>query len=886
MDEDNPFAQFRRFSPASREPEQDPFDQLRMARVVREKSATEPPKTPQTALEYGKDILGAGVAGAGRGLVSLPGIIGDIGQLYERSPAYAAWVQNRVQELRGQAQPGSARKAYEERLAPIEERMTPGERAGTEYRIGNIPFPTGQSMVDFAARGVPAIKYEGKTPTSRVIGTIGEFVGQVPATSAVAVGTRAALGAPRAAGIGQAAGREAITTAVAGATSGGLGEALRGTDDEAAARVLGVVPGMLAGRALAGRLPGAAAERGERIAGDIVRETDPNVALRPFPMGDVLEEVRPTSAQAYGPSMAALEREVPGAREAARTQTGQSRVAVEQAAGNIPEMISPGGVRDTSVNPMAMSSAEAQNLYRAVQEPARIAYDAAWQHPAFTQARYNSSAVSNAINSAFKEMGTARLSIGDDIMAQVDALRKYPGGQIPFADVQRLKADANAVLRDPTAKPSAVTAAKAISTKLDDMMTDTKAVSRIFMKGVTPAEVGAAFDNARTMTREYKSTFETPTTKPLSETHGRYHAQAGSPMIEPETFLSKVLGSPDEALAKYRELQQIPGVDVARPVGDWVVGKILNGKAFITPEMLANFRRNPGYDALVREVPGLEARLTQIASTGLGNQVIMSLTDAIQRDPSRLADWIKNNRADINKFVTTPEDRAFVERVNRSANLLKKLPVNEELPQGAAARLKLLQSGDMFTLLHGRATGALSGAVAGYAAGKGIGMTIPTQIALEALGMAAGAGAASFMSPVTRFAANVVYGTTQQEAMAALQRAAVDPDFARMLAQKPSEANTMKLRGLLREMTARGPALGFAAERIPSEPAPPEKTTEEKYRELTIPLQRPARATGGAVNLKALAKSAKDHVTSSTEKLLGTDDETVAKALEVANRHI
>lgn len=50
--------------------------------------------------------------------------------------------------------------------------------------------------------------------------------------------------------------------------------------------------------------------------------------------------------------------------------------------------------------------------------------------------------------------------------------------------------------------------------------------------------------------------------------------------------------------------------------------------------------------------------------------------------------------------------------------------------------------------------------------------------------------------------------------------------------------------------------------------------------------QRPARATGGAVNLKALAKSAKDHVTSSTEKLLGTDDETVAKALEVANRHI
>lgn len=887
MDESDPFAHLPPVSAPTRQPDEDPFERLRQAEFVQKRAASEPPKTPQTAFEYGKDVLGAGAAGAARGLVSLPGIVGDIGQLYERSPAYAAWVQSRLEELRGKAQPGSARKAYEERLAPIEARMTPEEKAGREYRIAGVPFPTGQSMVDLAAKGVPAIKYEGQTPAARIAGTVGEFVGQIPATSGVAMATRAALGAPRAAGATPALSRELLATTGAGATSGAAGEALRGTDDEAAARVLGVVPGMLAGRAVAGRMPGAAAERGERIAGDIIRETDPSIAGRAAIAGDVVEGVEPTSAQVYGSRMAALERSVPGARETARTQADQSRMAVERAAGDIPGMISPGGVvRDTPVNPMSMSSAEAQNLYRAVQEPARLAYEEAWKHPAFTQARYNSTAVGRAIDTAFKEMGTARLSIGNDIMAQVDALRNYPGGQIPFADVQRLKADANAVLRDPTAKPSAVTAAKAISTQLDDMMTDTKSVSNIFMKGVTPLEVGAAFDNARTMTREYKSTFETPTTKPLSETHGRYHAQAGSPMIEPEVFLTKVLGSPDQALAKYRELQQIPGVDVARPVSDWVVGKVLNGKAFITPEMIANFRRNPGYDALVREVPGLEARLNQIAQTGLGNQIILSLSDAIQRDPAKLSDWIKNNRADINKFVTAPEDRAFIERVNRSANLLKKLPINEELPQGAAARLKLLSEGDLFTLLHGRATGVLAGLGSGYAAGKGLGMTLPAQIATEFIGAAAGAGAARFMSPVTRVAANLVYGTTRDEAMAALQRAAVDPGFARLLAQKPSEANTMKLRGFLREIAARGPALGVAAERIPDEPAPPEKTTEEKYRELTIPLQRPGRATGGAVNLQALAKAAKNHVTSSTETLLKEHDDTVAKALEVANRHI
>jgi hypothetical protein len=50
--------------------------------------------------------------------------------------------------------------------------------------------------------------------------------------------------------------------------------------------------------------------------------------------------------------------------------------------------------------------------------------------------------------------------------------------------------------------------------------------------------------------------------------------------------------------------------------------------------------------------------------------------------------------------------------------------------------------------------------------------------------------------------------------------------------------------------------------------------------------ERPARATGGAVNLTALANAARKAVTKSTEELLETPDEHVVKALEIANRHI
>jgi hypothetical protein len=49
---------------------------------------------------------------------------------------------------------------------------------------------------------------------------------------------------------------------------------------------------------------------------------------------------------------------------------------------------------------------------------------------------------------------------------------------------------------------------------------------------------------------------------------------------------------------------------------------------------------------------------------------------------------------------------------------------------------------------------------------------------------------------------------------------------------------------------------------------------------------REARATGGAVNLMALSKAAKKHVTQSTEGLLNESDDTVTRALEVANKHI
>jgi hypothetical protein len=67
-----------------------------------------------------------------------------------------------------------------------------------------------------------------------------------------------------------------------------------------------------------------------------------------------------------------------------------------------------------------------------------------------------------------------------------------------------------------------------------------------------------------------------------------------------------------------------------------------------------------------------------------------------------------------------------------------------------------------------------------------------------------------------------------------------------------------------------------------------EAQKQAQPRSLTIqgPGNRAGRATGGAVNLMALSKAAKKQVTQSTEALLNESDDTVARALEVANKHI
>jgi hypothetical protein len=156
----------------------------------------------------------------------------------------------------------------------------------------------------------------------------------------------------------------------------------------------------------------------------------------------------------------------------------------------------------------------------------------------------------------------------------------------------------------------------------------------------------------------------------------------------------------------------------------------------------------------------------------------------------------------------------------------------------------------------------------------------------EALTMAA--MQAQFLSPgalaavLTGAATGVVKSGAEQFAAARVANRAIPlilsekkSDLARLSKLMDADPATAKMVGNLN-----------AAFQSAQQSAP--EGEEPATRELTIPGpgNREGRATGGAVNLMALSKAAKKHVTRSTEDLLNVDDSTVARALDIANQHI
>lgn len=234
-------------------------------------------------------------------------------------------------------------------------------------------------------------------------------------------------------------------------------------------------------------------------------------------------------------------------------------------------------------------------------------------------------------------------------------------------------------------------------------------------------------------------------------------------------------------------------------------------------------------------------------------------SDALLIKSAQFQNFVRQNRRTLSQ-VLSPEQvntlQALADDLHRSnrsltGSALRGRSTTAQDTEAATEKAKSMWSsiakttGPIVTGLAGQqVTGTLTGALAGFAGGT---------IAAIAQSMRS-AG--------------------MQNVDELISEALLNPEMARDLlrlsTKMKGDAPARKLSDTIRNTLTVGARQPF----VQNEGEPPP---------LTI---RPGRATGGAVNLRELAKTAKNHVTSSTEKLLNEHDDTVAKALEVAGKHI
>jgi len=916
---------FNPFSEATGDVIAPPFNPLGSAAqtpAFRPEPVAERPQ--MTRHEQLADALATGASGIARGVVGIPGTIGTAAQIYDIAPAALQYAYSRLApaEWGGGKSREEASRAYDQAMERLRSTQSEREQQGLERRILGIPFPTSSGLV---REYTPYLEREGETPVARIAGVAGEFLGSSPAGAPIKA-IRMAQRIPGAASEFSRA--TAIPSTAAGVASGAAGEATAGNEFETAARIAAGVAGGAAGSLGQARLlPSAQRETALRIAGDVARSQlteQPTrweryrrnitgrltpaeqgaVSALDVPPGEFAPGVTPTPAQLLPGEVGlrGLERRepVPGAPTASGTRES-SRLALQDETSQAPGIAAQSRIAPTMAdvldlpignNPMGQSSVAARNVFDAVHDAAFQAKEDAWKNPAIAQAQYKPSEVRTALANARSQMGDATYqNMPVELRRYVENLETYTGG-VPLTELQKVKEFANTIMRSPNVLDKS--GAAALTTILDDVMTNTGNVLPRFMSGATYTQAAPAWDAARTATRKYYENFGTDLLQNLAERYSPGTSQAGASVIPAVQMLDRVLGNPRDALKNFENISSIPGIDntaLNQAVGDWIVGKLTNNgqNINVTQGDISRFLRSPGNSEIVSRIPGLEDRLNNIATQSRADRVIGGFNMILQNplNPEQLNKFIRTNRADLDQVFASPNQQAYLNRLERSSQVLQPLAEGSLSPSRVQA---FLDQGDLFSVLHGYAGGILGRVGAGAATGAALNYPLGTAMGLELLG--AGAGLAGVFPKATEIGSKIVYGPLQNQAAAILQRATTDPKLMQELMRKPTIQdlyNPFAVNGWAHFLTETAPGVGMDVLRGSREAEerrlPPRRAGGRVGRASGGRLVRNDHAARAAALIRAADAAKKAH-NKTTEGILEQPDEAVAKALSIANQAI
>jgi len=829
-----------------------------------------PGQTVQPSLA--KDVAMAPVSGTQRGIYGLPETAQSLSDVIESIPGRLVsggiWAGEKVGVL-----PEGTSGKYEKSMEDIRR-----EAAQRQEKYGEpARMPTREEVTKAAESvGIPTAP-AAQTVPGRIIEAGFE---QIPSSLLMGLGTaaeRAAIG---------------FTSGLAGQ---GLAEPVRGTEYEPYAKIIGSLGGGLAtataSSVLSARGAGAVENRAKDVAGQVAKEhMTPEGQIGPQAVGvapETIPGVDLTTAQtlqAQGRQGAAARAEafaqnvtgIKGAEQSPEVQAlrAQEEVsqealgagaaksseaaskAVENAQVNVPDSF---GI--TGVNPQGDASINVRSMADALEKKLGEVSSNAWQNPALKSAGlYKNKSLQPLMDYVSNLTEAKRQTFPNSLTNIINRLQNLPGSQIDFTELQDLRSAALRAARKSYASPEPMDSASVygLADKIGEIMSNPDNVRFGNVRGEIEA-----WNEARAATKQYHDTFGDNFLGNI----------AGNPNLSPELTLDKIYNG-QGGVNNLRTLRATFGDAADKDIQDWMIGKLTkNGSKFdIKPTDVERFVADPKNAAIIAEVPNLPDRLMNVAyraneneAQGMMRQFSDRFSDVINKNnPKALAEFLDRNSDMVQKVFTDPTQKQFVSALGDSARALQKIRPSQAVD---TKTLQNLADNRMFTILYGRATGAISDAVAGELLGQVAEHTLniagsPTVGAVAgALGYGKG-----LTSKITDLMNGIVFGGTRDQAVKILQQAASDPELMTALLNRPNPNGYASLSSALQKISAKT-AL----------PATEIQTREQ-------------RASGGSViDKKADAlvnetmrnkKLYSDH----TEHMLSMPDDAIVQALNIAKQ--
>ena len=808
-------------------------------------------------------LKGTGTA-AIRGLSDIPGMFGNLGQLVDLGLAYGE------SKFTGKELP--------EVLARQQQAREELKSTSIGRLAASVPKPpTGEQIASIPLAKTGA--YEPESEAGKIAQAFGTaaFGGLGPSSKTGLVD--AALDITRRAGLIGTGGAAADFTA---RQTGSLPLALAAgiATPTAAGAIPTIARSHLMPTAAAKDVAGMALREGARDTGKTVQALEA--------ADNVLPGVNLTSAQKAGDTgIAAIERRLAG--EAKLTPAGAQRQDVLDQMKANEEALAAGAQtaaskiqRDmysaynlTGTAPREMASEQARSIFSALEERADQAASALWQNPALQSATMYKNKSLDPIETYITKLSpTERRAISPEIKDTLTELRSLDMAQFPLDYMQKLRSDVLSKGRAAFRAGDDVVGRThyALASEIGDVISDVKNISFGGMRA--GQNVPAVWQQAVDATRNYHDTYNKGFLKSLNK-----DIDAGVSKVPMDATFRSMVSDTKNARQNLEQFQNATQGAINRPFSDFMVADLTNnGLKIVSPRQVDDFMGKNA--ALIDMTPGLRDRLVAIKSAGEANQVSAGILANMQ-NPQGLADFFQNNRSTINQLTkASPQDRQYFNMLEESARKLSKIPPDAGVP---LPTLDKLAQGRTSDILYGIASGRIASGLVGAAAFKlaSVDQLTGSPVFSILAGAAVGNLGRDRISQVNDVIDTVLSGRVRERAIELLQDSRSNPALRAELMQRPAPD---KIRDLFDVSGVRGITSSV-----------PEGISEYYEKQSPGSVSRTPRASGGrtmggieqaADALVRAAEMTKKDLGRETEVLLNQDDNSIAKALEVANQAI